>query len=77
MKKILYYDRLSGIISIILCLLIPFVSNAASYKENKNNEENKYIIHRVTRILEDGTLRVKGDNEYRGYQWGLRNPFTG
>lgn len=30
----------------------------------KNNEENKYIIHRVTRILEDGTLRVKGDNEY-------------
>ena len=30
----------------------------------KNNEENKYIIHRVTRILEDGTLRVKGDNDY-------------
>ena len=30
----------------------------------KNSEENKYIIHRVTRILEDGTLRVKGDNEY-------------
>lgn len=21
--------------------------------------------------------RVKGDTEYRGYQWGLRNPFTG
>lgn len=21
--------------------------------------------------------RIKGDNEYRGYQWGLRNPFTG
>lgn len=20
---------------------------------------------------------IKGDNEYRGYQWGLRNPFTG
>ena len=38
MKKILYYDRLSGIISIILCLLIPFVSNAASYKENKNKK---------------------------------------
>lgn len=21
--------------------------------------------------------KIKGDNEYRGYQWGLRNPFTG
>lgn len=21
--------------------------------------------------------RIKGDNEYRGYQWGFRNPFTG
>lgn len=21
--------------------------------------------------------RIKGQNEYRGYQWGLRNPFTG
>lgn len=21
--------------------------------------------------------RIKGDTEYRGYQWGLRNPFTG
>ena len=21
--------------------------------------------------------RIKGDNEYRGYQWGIRNPFTG
>ena len=20
--------------------------------------------------------RIKGDNEYRGYQWGLRNPLT-
>lgn len=38
MKKILYYDRLSGIISIILCLLIPFVSNAANDKENKNKK---------------------------------------
>lgn len=38
MKKILSYDRLSGIISIILCLLIPFVSNAANDKENKNKK---------------------------------------
>ena len=21
--------------------------------------------------------KIKGDNEYRGYQWGIRNPFTG
>lgn len=21
--------------------------------------------------------KIKGDNEYRGYQWGLRNPYTG
>lgn len=21
--------------------------------------------------------KIKGDNEYRGYQWGFRNPFTG
>lgn len=21
--------------------------------------------------------RIKGQNEYRGYQWGLRNPYTG
>ena len=21
--------------------------------------------------------KIKGDNEYRGYQWGMRNPFTG
>lgn len=21
--------------------------------------------------------KIKGDTEYRGYQWGLRNPFTG
>lgn len=21
--------------------------------------------------------KVKGQNEFRGYQWGLRNPFTG
>ena len=21
--------------------------------------------------------KIKGDDEYRGYQWGLRNPFTG
>lgn len=38
MKKILFCDRLSGIISIILCLLIPFVSNAANDKENKNKK---------------------------------------
>ena len=21
--------------------------------------------------------KIKGNNEFRGYQWGLRNPFTG
>ena len=21
--------------------------------------------------------KIKGVNEYRGYQWGIRNPFTG
>ena len=21
--------------------------------------------------------KIKGQNEFRGYQWGLRNPFTG
>lgn len=36
-------------------------------------------------ILDIGTMdqpnifkcKIKGDNEYRGYQWGLRNPYTG
>lgn len=29
----------------------------------KNVDEDKYIIHRVTRILEDGSLKTKGDND--------------
>ena len=36
-------------------------------------------------IMDIGTMdqpnifkcKIKGDEEYRGYQWGIRNPFTG